>query len=127
MSKIATALRKLQSGVNVGKQVATIGRHDRVMVERVSPLGGPFTRLLKTDATYLITGGTGGIGRSLARWMFAQGAGNVVLFGRSGSSRPEVAQLLKCWRKSEARAVEPYVQLVAMWVLVTIFKRPLTP
>ncbi|KAK7702827.1 Type I Iterative PKS [Diaporthe eres] len=95
VSKIATALRKLQSGVNVGKQVVTIGQHDRVMAERVSPLGGPSARLLKTDATYLITGGTGGIGRSLARWMFAQGAGNVVLLGRSGSSRPEVAQLVE--------------------------------
>lgn len=95
VSKIATALRKLQSGVNVGKQVVTIGQHDRVMAERVSPLGGPSTRLLKKDATYLVTGGTGGIGRSLGRWMFAQGAANVVLLGRSGSSRPEVAQLVE--------------------------------
>lgn len=95
VSNVATALRKLQSGVNVGKQVVTIGQHDRVMAERVSPLGGPSTRLLKTDATYIITGGTGGIGRSLGRWMFDQGAGNVVLLGRSGSSRPEVAQLVE--------------------------------
>jgi acyl transferase domain-containing protein len=37
---------------------------------------------LAADATYLITGGTGGIGLVLARWMVARGARNIVLVAR---------------------------------------------
>jgi NAD(P)-dependent dehydrogenase (short-subunit alcohol dehydrogenase family) len=37
-----------------------------------------------SDATYLITGGLGGLGRSISRWMVARGARNLLLLGRSG-------------------------------------------
>jgi hypothetical protein len=35
------------------------------------------------DATYLITGGLGGLGRSISRWMVSRGARNLLLLGRS--------------------------------------------
>jgi len=38
---------------------------------------------IAADRTYLITGGLGGLGRSLARWMVEQGARHLVLVGRS--------------------------------------------
>jgi acyl carrier protein/acyl transferase domain-containing protein len=38
---------------------------------------------LKADATYLITGGLGGIGLLVAQWMVAHGAKHLVLVGRS--------------------------------------------
>lgn len=38
----------------------------------------------RKDATYLITGGMGGLGRKLAGWMAQRGAGHLVLVGRSG-------------------------------------------
>jgi acyl transferase domain-containing protein/SAM-dependent methyltransferase/acyl carrier protein len=38
----------------------------------------------RKDATYLITGGLGGLGRKLAGWMAQRGAGHLVLIGRSG-------------------------------------------
>jgi acyl transferase domain-containing protein/SAM-dependent methyltransferase/acyl carrier protein len=41
---------------------------------------------LHADATYLITGGLGGLGRVLARWMIEHGARNIVLLGRSAPS-----------------------------------------
>ena len=37
-------------------------------------------------STYLITGGLGGLGFSVARWMVQQGARHLVLLGRSGGS-----------------------------------------
>ncbi|WP_145666161.1 type I polyketide synthase [Chitinophaga polysaccharea] len=44
------------------------------------------TRLtLKPDATYLVTGGTRGLGLAIARWMVARGVRNVVLVSRSGA------------------------------------------
>ena len=48
---------------------------------------------LRSDATYLITGGSGGIGRSLAKWMVLQGAKYIVLASRSGP-RHEKSQAL---------------------------------
>ena len=36
------------------------------------------------DATYVIAGGLGGLGRSVARWMAARGARYLILLSRSG-------------------------------------------
>ncbi|XYH95262.1 SDR family NAD(P)-dependent oxidoreductase [Sorangium sp. So ce1128] len=41
---------------------------------------------LRPDGSYLIVGGLGGLGLSLARWMVARGARHLVLAGRSGAS-----------------------------------------
>ncbi|KAK8023590.1 Highly reducing polyketide synthase ACRTS2 [Apiospora rasikravindrae] len=99
ISQMAAGLRKLQSGHNIGKVVLTLGADEKVLTERSSPLALPASTtssptLLSPDATYLITGGTGGIGRSLAEWMAKQGARHIVILGRSGSSNPKVAELL---------------------------------
>ena len=41
---------------------------------------------LRPDATYLITGGMGGLGLEVARWLVQQGARHLVLAGRSAPS-----------------------------------------
>ncbi|KAM0716204.1 hypothetical protein Q7P37_007649 [Cladosporium fusiforme] len=97
VSDIHVAFRKLQSGQNIGKLVVTLDENAVVQAECVSRLSldkGSQT-LLSANETYLITGGTGGIGRELAVWMFENGARNVVLLGRSGSSNAQVAELVK--------------------------------
>jgi NAD(P)-dependent dehydrogenase (short-subunit alcohol dehydrogenase family)/acyl carrier protein len=48
---------------------------------------------LRADGTYLISGGLGALGLLVADWMIRQGAGNLVLVGRSGA-RPEVQETL---------------------------------
>lgn len=40
--------------------------------------------LLRNDATYILIGGTGGLGRSMAAWMVGKGAKHIVLLSRSG-------------------------------------------
>ncbi|KAK8109398.1 hypothetical protein PG999_007535 [Apiospora kogelbergensis] len=103
ISQMAAGLRRLQTGHNIGKVVLTLGPDETVLAERSSPLALPFpssiaskrTTLLAPTATYIITGGTGGIGRSLGEWMVKQGARHIILLGRSGSSSPKVAELLK--------------------------------
>ena len=96
VSKIAAALRKLQSGQNMGKIVITMDRDALVLAEATSGLqrtsfSGKF---LSADGTYLITGGTGGIGRALAKWMVDNGARNVILLGRSATTNVDVAKLV---------------------------------
>jgi hypothetical protein len=50
--------------------------------------------LLRSDATYILIGGTGGLGRSMARWMVEKRARNVVLVSRSGSATGKVKELI---------------------------------
>ena len=38
----------------------------------------------RQDATYLIAGGLGGLGRAITRWMVSRGARNFILLSRSG-------------------------------------------
>ncbi|MFI6047720.1 type I polyketide synthase [Nocardia sp. NPDC051321] len=51
---------------------------------------------IRPDASYLITGGLGGVGLAIARWLIAQGAGTILLNGRSeltGQGRAAIAAL----------------------------------
>ncbi|MFD4509113.1 SDR family NAD(P)-dependent oxidoreductase [Streptomyces sp. NPDC058457] len=58
----------------------------KVLIDlRTAPVEAPTpapTRM-RPDATYLVTGGTGGIGSGLARWLVARGARHLLLTGRS--------------------------------------------
>jgi NAD(P)-dependent dehydrogenase (short-subunit alcohol dehydrogenase family) len=52
-------------------------------------------KLLHSNATYILIGGTGGLGRSMARWMVSKGAKNIVLVSRSGSATGKVRELIE--------------------------------
>ncbi|OIW26979.1 ketoacyl-synt-domain-containing protein [Coniochaeta ligniaria NRRL 30616] len=54
----------------------------------------PLTCLLDPDGTHIIVGGTGGLGRSMTRWMIEHGARHIVLVSRSGSQDLKVQHLL---------------------------------
>lgn len=95
ISDLESGLRRLRSGENSGKVVVTLGKNERVMAE--SDLRSTNV-LLNPDATYMITGGTKGIGLSLGYWMVEHGAMNLVLLGRSGASGAEVQKLLTRYR-----------------------------
>ncbi|KAL8828179.1 MAG: hypothetical protein Q9191_002743, partial [Dirinaria sp. TL-2023a] len=45
-------------------------------------------------ASYLITGGTGGLGRSITRWLAGQGAKHIVLASRSGLQQSGITELI---------------------------------
>ncbi|KAL8668446.1 MAG: hypothetical protein Q9168_006926, partial [Polycauliona sp. 1 TL-2023] len=89
-SKIETALRTLQAGKHMGKLVIEAKVDGQVLADAL-----PEPLALRSDATYLITGGTGGIGRSLARWMAAEGAKSIILASRSGHTTEEVPLLVQ--------------------------------
>jgi acyl transferase domain-containing protein/acyl carrier protein len=57
----------------------------------------------QAEASYLITGGTGGLGLALARWMVRQGARELVLVSRRGLSNPVQAQAIRELEKRGAR------------------------
>ncbi|MGI5175027.1 type I polyketide synthase [Dactylosporangium sp. CA-152071] len=60
--------------------------------------GAPAAGRWRPDGTVLVTGGTGGIGAHLARWLAAEGAGHLLLTSRRGPEAPgatELAQQLR--------------------------------
>jgi len=57
---------------------------DRVTVVQPQQAGR-----VQSGGSYLVTGGTGGFGLEVGRWLAGQGAGEVILASRSGGNRPE--------------------------------------
>ncbi|WP_165986444.1 type I polyketide synthase [Streptomyces sp. YIM 98790] len=102
----AEALREMSHGTHIGKFVLT--RPEAVTTIAPEPLtGGAF----RPDGTYLITGGLGGLGLSLAGFMAARGAGGLALLGRSAPG-PEAREAMERWREQGVR-VESYACDVA--------------
>jgi NADPH:quinone reductase-like Zn-dependent oxidoreductase/acyl transferase domain-containing protein/NAD(P)-dependent dehydrogenase (short-subunit alcohol dehydrogenase family)/acyl carrier protein len=82
--EIHDALRKMQAGKHTGKLVVNMNKGQTVDVRNSrSAFHG--------DASYIITGGTGGLGCSLVRWMISRGARNIHLFSRSGAKALDTA------------------------------------
>ncbi|KZS63229.1 polyketide synthase [Mycobacterium kansasii] len=75
----ADAFRLMASGKHTGKIVISIP--DSGSIEAVA--SPPPVPLVSPDGGYLIVGGMGGLGFVVARWLAEQGAGLVVLNGRS--------------------------------------------
>ncbi|KAI1771891.1 hypothetical protein F4818DRAFT_454399 [Hypoxylon cercidicola] len=55
-----------------------------------------------SDASYLLVGCLGGLGRSLTRWMMERGARHFAFISRSGADRPEAARLIESINASGA-------------------------
>jgi phthiocerol/phenolphthiocerol synthesis type-I polyketide synthase D len=64
-------------------------RGGRRFVERLARAAEPERRtdaVVRADGSYIVTGGLGGIGLTVARWLVDSGAGRIVLNGRSAPS-----------------------------------------
>lgn len=53
------------------------------------------TDIFRADASYIIVGGTGGLGRAMARWMIQNGAHYIVLLSRRATVTPAVQALME--------------------------------
>ncbi|KAM0168080.1 hypothetical protein ACHAPF_011356 [Botrytis cinerea] len=98
IGEIEKAFRYLQSGRNSGKTVIQVREHDVIKTSLRKPLNWTFSE----NATYIIAGGLGGIGRSTAQWMADRGAKNLVLLSRYGPTSEEASQ---CVAKLQAQGV----------------------
>ncbi|KAH6635388.1 polyketide synthase [Chaetomium sp. MPI-SDFR-AT-0129] len=78
VSEVEKAFRVMQAGQHMGKIVVSVGEEDSVPV---LPHAAPLR--LRPDASYLIAGGLGGIGRSLCEWMAEHGARQLIVLSRS--------------------------------------------
>lgn len=90
ISEVESAFKTLHGTKTHGKLVVVPHAED---VVRATPPKKP-RQLLKENATYILIGGTGGLGRSMTRWMINRGARHIVLVSRSASASGKVKELI---------------------------------
>jgi acyl transferase domain-containing protein/NADPH:quinone reductase-like Zn-dependent oxidoreductase/acyl carrier protein len=92
------AFRLMAQAGHIGKIVLTV-REERYRVVQ------PERPLVRTDGTYLITGGLGGFALAVAAWLVRRGARHLVLASRSGAPGDEDAAALEELMGSPAEVV----------------------
>ncbi|MEL7253208.1 MAG: SDR family NAD(P)-dependent oxidoreductase [Pseudomonadota bacterium] len=116
ISQVADAVRYMSQAKHVGKVVVTLDDPTfRIRRDVSQPVA------LKSDASYLVTGGTGGFGLTIADWLSRKGAGKLYLASRSGAvGKGDQKRLAKIEKRgtvveavsldvTEANAVEAFV------------------
>jgi phthiocerol/phenolphthiocerol synthesis type-I polyketide synthase C len=78
LGSLPDGLRSSASGDRNGETVITMPTEGRI-----TAIAAPPDNLAKRDGGYIVVGGTGGVGFAVARWLAEQGAGMVVVNGRS--------------------------------------------
>lgn len=78
-NKIQEAFRFMQKGSHIGKIVITMPEDSDAL-----PTVGKQNKLgLRSDASYLLVGGLGGLGRAVSTWLVENGVKNLVYLSRS--------------------------------------------
>jgi NADPH:quinone reductase-like Zn-dependent oxidoreductase/aryl carrier-like protein len=99
ISEVESAFRYMAQAKHIGKIVVSLQAPEVC----VAPAAEATARF-RSDATYLITGGLGGFGLTVAQWMVEQGARHLVLMGRSAPSAV-AREALEAMRRVGAQVV----------------------
>ncbi len=75
----------MQQARHIGKLVISLDAEPHDSLAVVASGAG----MIRTDATYLVTGGLSGVGLATAEWLVAQGARSLALLGRRGDTTEE--------------------------------------
>ena len=89
-SRTAAAFHKMAAAEHIGKLAISIADPRLTVAAPASAV--------HASATYLITGGLGGLGLSAARWLAQRGAGSLLLAGRTGAVEPRQVDALAALR-----------------------------
>ncbi|ESZ93011.1 lovastatin nonaketide synthase [Sclerotinia borealis F-4128] len=81
VDKVESAFRHFHDPEEMGKRIIEINPLTSIMANVKNRPKYKFS----SDASYIIAGGFGGLGRSFARWMVSRGARHLVLLSRSGA------------------------------------------
>jgi acyl transferase domain-containing protein/aryl carrier-like protein len=104
ISDAVSAFRYMAQAKHTGKIVLSL-RGQEVWVAPAIHKDEGRVLPLRTDGTYLITGGLGGFGLAIAQWMVERGARHLVLMGRSGASSREAETALEAMEQGGAEVV----------------------
>ncbi|KAI9148767.1 Prosolanapyrone synthase [Paramyrothecium foliicola] len=91
ISQLETAMGTFSKGLYEGKSLVTFNDPSTTLKVSQQEMGIRFDR----EASYLLVGCLGGLGRSLAAWMVERGARHLVFLSRSGADKPEAASIVE--------------------------------
>jgi len=91
ISEISEAYRYLSIRTRMGKIVVSLQSSD----SRIAVLPQKYSTHFNPLKSYLLIGALGGIGRSIATWMFSRGARKFTFLNRSGADSLEAYKLVK--------------------------------
>ncbi|KAJ5605646.1 polyketide synthase [Penicillium lagena] len=103
VSHIGQAFKQLQDKEIVGRIVITAGPEDVVPQYIQERLSWTFDE----NATYLIAGGSGGLGRVIIQWMADRGARNLIIPSRSGPKSKAAAEIIAQLKESGVTVKAP--------------------
>jgi len=101
LQEASDAFRFMAQSKQTGKIVLSFGDSAGVNVvpEEIEE------KLIKPNATYLVTGGLSGFGLNAARWLARQGAENLVLVSRSGAASGEAQRAVAALQEQGVNVV----------------------
>ncbi|KAK4163340.1 putative polyketide synthase [Cladorrhinum sp. PSN259] len=102
LSDVEKAFRLMQAGKHMGKIVLSVTGPD--MLVPVMPRSN--AARLRSDASYLVVGGFGGIGRSVCHWLAEHGARNLVVVSRSAGANGKADELKRELKEAVKHDVE---------------------
>jgi hypothetical protein len=103
-AQIEDALRYMQKGQHMGKLVIKFPTdHSQLLASR-----GNNRLSLRSNASYLLVGGLGGLGRSISSWMVEHGARHFIYLSRSGGKGVDDAAFVH-----EMKAAGCTIQIIA--------------
>jgi len=88
LSEIEESFRFMQLGKHVGKIVLDVATN---MSLKIQPSPPKMARL-REDASYLVVGGTGGLGKVIIRFLIRLGAKRIITMSRSGDGSPRMKE-----------------------------------
>ncbi|KAK7757127.1 hypothetical protein SLS62_000674 [Diatrype stigma] len=103
LDEVQDAFRYLQSGKNTGRIIIKVDRSTKVKKHLINHRNWSFD----SEATYLIAGGLGGIGRSMLKWMASKGAKNLIVPSRSGVASRAAVEVVDELVKQGIKVVAP--------------------
>ncbi len=100
IGQVAWAFRKMAQAQHVGKLVISM-EDPEAQIHVLNE-----TRVaIRSNGSYLVTGGLGGLGLSVAGWLAEQGAGCLILIGRSGAATAEQKAAVAALEAKGARVI----------------------
>ncbi|KAI2917976.1 hypothetical protein CBS147320_9042 [Aspergillus niger] len=124
VTEVQQAFAALADGKTSGKTVIEIT--PTASVPMTLPAAMP-TQGFLGDATYVLAGGFGGIGRSIARWMAERGARHLLILSRSGPQSPEARQLVADLHGAGVRVHAPVCNLADRETLSRVLHEAQSP
>ena len=89
LKNIGQAIRKLSAAKHLGKILLQLREDDGTLISSCHQIPFKPNHLFRNEGSYVIVGGTGGLGLNIAKWMTEHGATHILLLSRSGKIHSE--------------------------------------